>query len=491
MKRIIGVLAWTGVAFGGLFGVQLVAYLVGGLAEKYGFQGASRLTNIIFLLLVFVMIIATLLTLAERKWSAFMQDRMGPNRARIALPGLKNQPLLGIPHILTDSLKMLFKEDFIPETANRLLFNLGPLLAFAPVFALFAVVPVGPSVTVFGHHVDMVVATPDFGMLYVLAIASLAVYGTSLAGWSSNNKFALLGGVRASSQMISYEVALGLSLVGLFLAFSTVQLPALVGQLAAETGAAATGQSRYLWRLGNGAFDFGLPAWGIILQPLGFVGFFAASFAETKRAPFDAPEGESEIIGYFVEYSGMKFGLFMISEFVEVVVLAGVTTVLFFGGWQLPVGGEWLASQPFMQDNGWLYGTLLGTFFWIKVLLLIWVQLVIRWTFPRFRYDQIQTLGWKILLPAALVNVFVSAALVLWDPSLRLLALFGLLQIGVVIALTLSSGESTEAHGGAHGHGDGHGHGAHDAHGHALPAHGHAAADAHSHHGAAPAPASH
>lgn len=475
MKRVLVVLFIFGLLVGGMAGVTAAAYGVGYLAEGW-FAGASRLTNIIFLMLVFVMVIATLLTLAERKWSALMQDRVGPNRARINLPGLRNLSLAGAPHMITDALKMLVKEDFVPEKANKLLFKLGPILAFAPVFALFAVVPAGPSISWDGRVVDMVVATPDFGMLYLLAIASLAVYGTSLAGWASNNKFALLGGVRASSQMISYEVALGLSLIGLFMAFSTVQLPALIG-----------GQAQYLWRLGEGGFDLGLPAWGIFLQPIGFLTFFAASFAETKRAPFDSPEGESEIIGYFVEYSGMKFGLFMLSEFIEVVILGGVTVVLFFGGWHLPFGGEWLAAQGL---HPWLYGTILGTVFWLKVLALIWVQLLIRWTFPRFRYDQIQTLGWKMLLPLGLVNVFVTGALILWDPSLRLLGLFGLLEIGILLALTLSGGKQAEEAHGAGGHD--HGHGAHDDHGHALPSHAHATAhttDAHA--GAHAAPASH
>ncbi|MFP2931838.1 complex I subunit 1/NuoH family protein [Pyxidicoccus sp. 3LG] len=478
MSRVLTILLAMFTIVVALFGGVATAYLVGGLVEEHWFTGASRLTNIIFLVLVFVMVIATLLTMAERKWSAFIQDRVGPNRARIALPGLKNRALGGLPHILTDVLKMLTKEDFIPGTANRFMFNLGPILAFAPVFALFAVVPAGPSVNVFGHMVDMVVATPDFGMLYVLAIASLAVYGTALAGWASNNKFALLGGVRATSQMISYEVALGLSLVGLFLAFSSVQLPAIVGDIGSGLTGNGSGQAQYLWRT-DGAFDLGVPAWGFILQPLGFLGFFAASFAETKRAPFDLPEGESEIIGYFVEYSGMKFGLFMISEFVEVVVLAGVTTALFFGGHHLPFGGEWLASQAIFQEHGWLLGAILGTVFWLKVVFLIWVQLLIRWTFPRFRYDQIQSLGWKILLPMALVNVFLSGALVLWDPSLRALAVVGILEIGVLVVLTLT--QKAPAEGGAHGaHGGAHGHGhGHDTHGHGLPAHGAAPASTH------------
>ncbi|HYO69551.1 MAG TPA: complex I subunit 1 family protein [Archangium sp.] len=491
MKRTLTMLFWFGVMFAHFVGIMAAAYLLGGLVEGF-FPGGSRLTNLVILMVAVVMGIASLLTVAERKWSSLMQNRIGPNRARINLPGLKNSALVGIPHFLADGMKMLFKEDFLPATANKLLYNLGPMLAFAPVFALFAVVPAGPTVSVFGHTVDMVVATPDFGILYVFAIASLAVYGTSLAGWSSNNKFALLGGVRAASQMISYEVALGLSLVGLMMAFSTVQLPAFVGNVTNELGLgnAATGQARYLWEVKIGGFDIGLPAWGFLLQPLGFFLFFAAAFAETKRAPFDTPEGESEIIGYFVEYSGMKFGLFMISEFVEIVVLSGLIVVLFFGGYHLPFGGEWLSNLAVMKEYGWLYGTVLGTVFWAKVIFFVWLQLAIRWTFPRFRYDQIQTLGWKILLPIGLFNVFATGALVLWDPSLRALAVFGLLQIGVLIALTTSSALKSEEGAGGHGHGHGHDAHGHDAHGHGLPAHGHAAhADTHSgaHSGAATA----
>jgi|SRR6218665_122376 len=444
------------VIFVGYFATMtLLAYLLGGPMEAW-FPGGSRLTNLFFLMIALVMAIGSMLTVAERKWSALMQDRIGPNRARIDLPLLRNNALGGIPHFLADGAKMLFKEDHFPAAANKLLYNLAPMLAFAPVFALFAVVPAGPTVTVFGKTVDMVVATPDFGILYVFAIASLAVYGTSLAGWSSNNKFALLGGVRASSQMISYEVALGLSLVGLMMSFSTVQLPAFVGNVTNELGLGgeATGQARYLWSTRLGGFDIGLPAWGFLLQPMGFFLFFAAAFAETKRAPFDSPEGESEIIGYFVEYSGMKFGLFMISEFVEVVILSGLITVLFFGGYHLPFGGEWLSNLRVMREHGWLYGTVLGTVFWVKVLFFIWVQMMIRWSFLRFRYDQIQTLGWKILLPLGLINVFATGALVLWDPSLRALAIFGILQILVLVALTITPEKDEEpvhkGHSGSH-----------------------------------------
>jgi NADH-quinone oxidoreductase subunit H len=417
--------------------VAIVSAIALGMAATYWLAAllpwTGRLPQIVILLLVFVMVIATLLTIAERKWSAMIQDRIGPNRARIPLPLLRDRALGGIPHVAADALKMLFKEDFVPARANRFLFNLGPILAFGPALALFAVVPAGPTIQLMNREVQMVIADPDFGVVFVFAIASLAVYGTSLAGWSSNSKLALLGGIRASSQMISYEVALGLSLVGAMLTFSTVRLPAMVDQ-----------QGRYVWQFFQD-FDVGLPAWGIFLQPVGFILFFAAAFAETKRAPFDVPEGESEIIGYFVEYSGMKFGMFMIAEFVEVVVLSAITTVIFFGGYHLPFGEQWLSRQTLFSEYPLAWAVLLSTVFWIKVILLCWLQLVIRWTFPRFRYDQIQALGWKMLLPLGLVNIFLSGALVLWDPTLRALAVVGLLEIASVVALTVIPKEKEAA----------------------------------------------
>ena len=462
-----------GLIVGGLFGVMLAAYALGAIVEgflfeKAGIHGGGHIVQVVLMMLVVVMVIATLLTLAERKWSAFMQDRMGPNRARIGLPVIKNMSLAGLPHIATDVLKMLTKEAFRPATANRVLFNLAPMLAFAPAFALFAVVPSGPTLDIsllgYTSRVVMSPTNPDAGLLFLFAIASLAVYGTSLAGWSSNNKFALLGGVRASSQMVSYEVALGLSLVGMMAAFSTVKL-------AGDDGMAVM-QSRYLWQSSIGGFDVGLPAWGIFLQPIGFLLFFAAAFAETKRAPFDTPEGESEIVGYFLEYSGMQFGLFMISEFVEVVVLSGVLAAIFFGGWSLPFGNEWLSNLAVMKQYPLLLGATFGTIFWVKVVLLCYLQLAIRWTFPRFRYDQIQTLGWKILFPLGLVNVFVSCALILWDPSLKTLALAGFAEIVAIAMLTLTPPRQVrrEQEAASHGGGHGHGHDHHGAHGHAAPA---------------------
>ncbi len=476
MPRFVNILLAFATIIGAFFAVMLAAYVGAGFAEAFllqyvGWHGGAHIVNMLVLMVVMVMVIATLLTLAERKWSSFMQDRMGPNRARIDLPIIRNSALGGLPHIATDVLKMLTKEAFRPATANKFLFNLAPMLAFAPVFALFAIVPAGPTILfdagiVKGVQSTMTVvmspSNPDFGLLYMFAIASLAVYGTSIAGWASNNKFALLGGVRASSQMISYEVALGLSLVGMMMAFDTVKL--------AGTGGMAEMQSHYLWSVHIGTFDLGIPQWGFLLQPVGFVLFFAAAFAETKRAPFDSPEGESEIVGYFLEYSGMQFGMFMISEFVEVVVLSGVLAAVFFGGWSLPFGQEWLASQAFFANgaHGYLLGAIYGTVFWVKVVLLCYLQLVMRWTFPRFRYDQIQSLGWKILLPAGLINLFVTGALILLDPTLKYLALFGLLEIGIVAMVTLTApkqvreAEATHSHGhddhGAHGHDDAHAH---------------------------------
>jgi NADH-quinone oxidoreductase subunit H len=458
MKKAL--LVWTVIAVlvGMLFGVAAVAYAAGAWFEEglpffghhlfWATSWPAWIVMLAVLIFGFVMIIATVLTLAERKWSAMIQDRIGPNRARIGLPGIRNNALGGLPHVISDSVKMLTKEDFRPKRADPVLFNLGPILAFAPVLALFAVIPAGPTVTLLGHRIGLQIANPDFGLLWVFAIASLGVYGTALAGWASNSKFALLGGVRASSQMISYEVALGLGLVGMMLTFATVRLPDLIA-----------GQTPYLWgHAENGPLDLGLPAWGIFLQPVGFLCFFAAAFAETKRAPFDMPEGESEIIGYFVEYSGMKFGMFMISEFAEVVILAAITTAVFLGGWHLPIWDNWLSGALPSTYRSWpvlgpiLTGAVYATIFWLKVIVLCYVQLAIRWTFPRFRYDQIQTLGWKILLPLGLANVFVTGALVLLDPSLRWLAVLGLLEIGFLLALTLRPKTTGAAHGDDAGH---------------------------------------
>jgi NADH-quinone oxidoreductase subunit H len=393
-------------------------------------------------MLVTLMTLAALLTVAERKWSAAMQDRVGANRILVA----GRFPLGGIPYLLADALKMLTKESIYPAARSKFLFELAPVLAFAPTFALFAVVPVGPEVRVFGQQVGMWVASPDAGLLWIFALAGLSVYGTTLAGWASNNRMGLLGAVRASAQMVSYEVSLGLSLVGVMLAYRTLNLQ----QMTIAQGQPVLGP---------------LPALGILLQPLGLLVFFTSSFAETKRAPFDLPEGESEIVGYFVEYSGMKFGLLFLAEFVEVVILAAVTTAIFLGGWNPIFFEAWLKANL----DPVVYAAVCATAFLAKVILLTWLQLIIRWLLPRFRYDQIQALCWKLLLPGALINIFVTGAAVLVDPSLELLAWIGLVEIVAMAAITLAV---SRPQGAAHGHGhDAHGHD--DAHGHAAHAAGH------------------
>jgi NADH-quinone oxidoreductase subunit H len=356
------------------------------------------------LIMLFVMPVASLLTWAERRQSAMMQDRLGPNRANIG-----PFKAWGIFHFVADALKMLFKEDFVPARAHKVLFTLAPLLAIAPVFIAFALIPFGPPVsfdllgkvlrpedlaadgTVAGGAKLQVFAA-EFGLLFYFAIASLANYGGTLAGWSSYNKWALLGGLRASSQMMSYEVAMGLAIMGMFLVTGTL-----------EPGAIAAWQTQHTW--------------GVLVQPLAFILFFTAAIAETKRAPFDLPEGEPEIVGYFVEYSGMRFGIFFLAEFIEVVFVSAIITTVFFGGWDVPFlyfdgwhgfGWKWL----------WPHGLVVLTqvVFWtLKVLFFCWLQLLIRWTLPRFRPDQLMALGWTKLLPLSLLNIMITAGVILWN----------------------------------------------------------------------------
>jgi NADH-quinone oxidoreductase subunit H len=443
VKRFVGMcitfaaLAALLVALG--FGFYKLAALAGWLfADKLGLPVAwgAAIANVVTVMFVVLMISTSLLTVAERKWAALIQNRIGANQIRVF-----GNPLAGIPFFLADAVKMLTKERFGPAGRTKLLYELAPIISFVPIFALFAVVPVGPSIRIdqilegvggaIGRTaVSLQVASPDVGLLYVFAISSLAVFGTSLAGWSSNNKYALLGGVRASSQMISYEVSLGLSLVGLMLAFQSLRLEEMV----VKQGLPVLG---------------GIPAVGILLQPIGFLVFFTSSFAETKRAPFDLPEGESEIVGFFIEYSGMQWGLMFLAEFVEIVVLAGITAAVFLGGWQPIIFqaqfDQLLATKP-------LWGAALGAGIFIsKMIFLMWLQLVIRWLLPRFRYDQVQKLCWKILLPTSIANIFVTAAAVLIDPSLQLLAWIGVGVIAVIVALTVSSSRAP-APAADHGH---------------------------------------
>jgi NADH-quinone oxidoreductase subunit H len=475
VSRTIGMLLVIGGVLALLVGLSALFYLAAGwtgwglnalLNAITGTEGVSRawvyygaaLANVVTLMLVVMMISGSLLTVAERKWSALIQNRIGANRILVG-----GSALGGIPYLAADALKMLTKERVEPTGRTRFLYELAPLLAFAPVFALFAIVPVGPAIPLaaivsdaagLSTPVDPIalqVAAVDAGLLYLFAIASLQVYGTTLAGWSSNNKLALLGGVRASSQMISYEVSLGLSLVGVMMSYRTLRLDEMV----VAQGIQVLGP---------------IPAIGLLLQPIGFLIFFASAFAETKRAPFDLPEGESEIVGYFVEYSGMKFGMMFLAEFIEIVVLSAVITAVFLGGWHpIVVSSAWLkdAVSPL-----W-YGAICAAAFIAKMIVMMWLQLTIRWLLPRFRYDQIQKLCWKLLLPAALVNVFVTAAVLLLahdgnatlDASdLRPVAWLGVATLVVLAVITAAVNRApAPAHADAHAHGGGHGHAAHGA----------------------------
>jgi NADH-quinone oxidoreductase subunit H len=440
VQRFLGMLIFVVVLLGALVLVAYGAYqAVGGLASLFASQGwppqyGAAIANLVILMMVVLMVTASGLTVGERKWSAMIQNRIGPNRIRVF-----GSPVGGMPFLVADALKMLTKENIAPSRRSRVLYTLAPMAAFAPSFVLFAVVPVGDAVSVAGQIVSLQVASIDAGLLFVFGAASLAVYGTALAGWASNSKLAMLGGVRASSQMIGYEVSLGLSLVGAMMAYQSLRLEEMV-----------RAQGTLLWGF--------LPALGVLLQPLGLLVFFTSAFAETKRAPFDLPEGESEIVGYFVEYPGMKFGMMMLAEFIEVVVLAAITVAIFFGGWH-PILFE--GSLRANLSPVWFAAVGAGAFL-AKTLLLCWVQLVIRWTLPRFRFDQIQKLCWKILLPTTLANVFLTAALVLLDPSLELLAIVGLVEIAVIVVATAAvsrqpAGAAAAGAHGAHGHDDAHG----------------------------------
>lgn len=335
--------------------------------------------------------IAGLLTWVERKQSAVMQDRIGANRASIF--GLK---AFGLFHAIADVLKMLSKEEFMPAGANKFLFNIAPYLSVTFALVGFAAIPIGNQLMIGDRVIELQAANINVALLYIFAMMSMGVYGVVLAGFSSNNNYAFLGGMRGAAQMIAYEITMGVAIMGIIMVYNTLDLQMLV-----------RGQGEYL---------FGwLPKWGVFVQPLAFLLFLTAATAETKRTPFDLPEGESEIIGYFVEYSGMKFGLFFMADLVETVLVSALMTTLFFGGWQVP----YLFADGFHFPWGTYLAlgnipvVLLGVAsFFIKLSFFIWLLMAIRWTLPRFRYDQLMRLGWQILLPASLVNIAVTAIVI-------------------------------------------------------------------------------
>ena len=371
--------------------------------------------KVLFIVLVVAGLFLPLITWVERKQSAVMQDRIGANRA-----DLWGLTLIGLLHPVADVLKLLSKEDVVPQGANRILHQLAPVIALVPAIVTLAVIPFGGTYTLGDTRFNLVVADIDWGMLFVFAVGSLATYGAVMAGWASNSNWGLLGSMRASAQMISYEVTMGLSIVGLFMCFGTLKLTEMAALQ--DQSFRIFGFLEHVFGLGvPGILDWlRLPMWGIFLQPLGFILFLTCIMAENKRPPFDAPEGESEIIaGYHMEYSGMRFGLFYTAEFLEVPVIGTIVTTLFLGGWSIP----WLSTGDIIGGVGSVFGHGFATglcivmhvlSFLLKVVVMIWLQMALRWTLPRFRYDQVMDLCWKMILPISLANVFVTGGLILF-----------------------------------------------------------------------------
>ena len=329
-------------------------------------------------------------TWVERKQSALIQDRIGANRADIL--GFR---ALGLFHGIADVVKLFTKEDIVPEGADKTLHTLAPVFSVFFALVAFAAIPFGDRLILGDTVVELQIARIDAALLYVFAMLSLGVYGVILAGFASRNNYAILGGLRATAQMISYEIALGLAVIGVIMVYGTMDLSELVRAQGPMLGG---------W----------IPSWGIIYQPVAFVVFLTAALAETKRLPFDLPEAESEIIGYFVEYSGMKFGMFFLTDFLETIMVACLATTLFFGGWQVPFlmpdGFHFPGGAELLVSN-WIYVLLGMASFSIKVVIFSWVFMQLRWTLPRFRYDQLMSLGWKGLFPIAVGNIVLTAVL--------------------------------------------------------------------------------
>jgi len=308
-------------------------------------------------------------TLAERKFAAFFQDRLGPNRAGP----------FGLLQPLADGIKFFFKEEFIPANADKALFILGPCIAMIMSCMSGAVIPWGGNLTVFGHSISLQITDLNIGVLYIFAVVSLGVYGVILGGWASNNKFAVLSAIRASSQMISYELAMGLALIALVMTTGTLSLSEIVrGQAGGH--------------------------WNVIYQPVGFLIFMICAFAETNRTPFDLPECEAELIGgYHTEYSSMKLGFYLFAEYINMFVASAVMSTLYFGGYQFPG-----ISHLGLPSN---IVTLAGSaFLFFKIFGFIFLFMWVRWTVPRFRYDQLMRLGWNVLLPLSMINLIVTGA---------------------------------------------------------------------------------
>lgn len=322
------------------------------------------------------LVIAMYATYAERKIAAIMQDRRGPNRAGP----------FGILQPLADGLKLFFKEEIIPNSSSKFLFILGPSLAMLTAMMTCAVIPWGNKLEFGETAISLQIADINIGMLYVFAIVSLGVYGIMIGGWSSNNKFSLLAALRGASQVISYELAMGLSLIALLMMTGNLSLRSIVDQ-----------------QMAVGSL------WNIAYQPLGFLIFFICALAECNRAPFDLPEAENELnMGYHQEYSSMKLGFFLFAEYINMFISSAIMATLFFGGYDIPFLDEKTLSPNLAAILG------LGAFM-TKIFIFIFIFMWIRWTLPRFRYDQLMDLGWKKLIPLALANMLVTGAVILWQ----------------------------------------------------------------------------
>ncbi|MBD0377383.1 MAG: NADH-quinone oxidoreductase subunit NuoH [Flavisolibacter sp.] len=319
------------------------------------------------------LVVAMYSTYAERKIAAFLQDRRGPNRAGP----------FGILQPLADGLKLFMKEEIIPLTSSKTLFILGPMLAMITAMTTSAVIPWGSTIDVAGRQVPLQIADINIGILYIFGVVSLGVYGIMIGGWASNNKFSLLAAIRGASQMISYELAMGLSLIAVLMITGSLRMSAIVGH-----------------QLEHG--------WNVIYQPLGFLIFFICALAECNRTPFDLPEAENELnFGYHQEYSSMKLGFYLFAEYINMFISSAVMATLFFGGYDIPFVNEaaW--------GNHWWVGLIGFAVLMAKSFLFIFLFMWIRWTIPRFRYDQLMSLGWKNLIPLALANMLITAIVIL------------------------------------------------------------------------------
>ena len=325
--------------------------------------------KVLFAILGFGMNIAGLFGWVERKQSAVMQDRIGANRADIL--GFR---LIGLFHPIADAIKMLTKEDFVPKQANKTLHAMAPMISMGMGMLCLAALPFGDVVYAGGREWSLTPIPLGAGIVFVLATLSLGVHGVVMAGAMSGSNYGLLGALRGASQMIAFEVTIAVTLAAVLFIYGTLDLAEAVR-----------------WQIGH--------AWGVVLQPLAALVFLTAGAALTKRTPFDVPEGESEIVGYHVEYSGMKFGMFLIADFIESIVVSGLFVTLFLGGWHL----------PFYEPRGVVGGVVMAHVFIAKVLLVMFFLMQVRWTLPRFRFDQLLDLGWKNLLPLSLINFLATA----------------------------------------------------------------------------------